>query len=106
MAYARSSTQRKERNEQMPRLVRRLTTEDYRRRGGGTPKLDLAPYTDILNGMTEGQGAEVALEPNETQRVVKRRFSMAAKQAGHAIKWRTASEGHLRFQLMPEKTAK
>jgi len=90
----------------MPRLVRRLSSDDYRRRGAGTPQLDLAPYTEILQGLTVGEGAEVALEPNEKQRVVKRRFSMAASQAGFSLKWRTAAEGHLRFQLIPKSTAK
>lgn len=85
----------------MPQLVRRLSSEDYRRRGAGTPQLDLAPYNAILQGLTVGEGAEVSLEPGEKQRVVKRRFSMAASQGGHAIKWRTAPEGHLRFQLIP-----
>lgn len=90
----------------MPRLVRRLTSDDYRRRGAGTPQLDLAPYTEILQGLGIGEGAEVALEPNEKQRVVKRRFSMAASQAGFSLKWRTAVEGHLRFQLIPKMAAK
>ena len=88
------------------RLVRRLTTEDYRRRGAGSPKLDLAPYTEILQGLSQGEGAEIALESGEKQRVVKRRFSMAASQRGHALKWRSAAEGHLRFQLVPKKAEK
>jgi len=90
----------------VPKLLRRLTSDDYRRRGAGTPQLDLAPYTEILHGLSVGEGAEVALEPNEKQRVVKRRFSMAASLGGHAIKWRTASEGHLRFQLIPKNPPK
>lgn len=90
----------------VPRLIRRLNSDDYRRRGAGTPQLDLAPYTEILHGLSVGEGAEVALEPTEKQRVVKRRFSMAASQAGHAIKWRSASEGHLRFQLIPKNPPK
>jgi len=89
----------------MPRLVKRLTSEDYRRRGLTSPKLDLAPYTEILNGLSEGEGAEIALEANEKQRVVKRRFSMAASQRGFALKWKSATEGHLRFQLIPKKEA-
>ena len=90
----------------MPRLVRRMNTDDFRRRGAGTPQLDLAPYTEILQGLSVGEGAEVALEPTEKQRVVKRRFSMAASLGGYALKWRTASEGHLRFQLIPKNPAK
>lgn len=88
----------------MPRMVKRLMREDFRRRGAGSPKLDLVPYTEILDGLSEGEGAEIALEPNEKQRVVKRRFSMAASQRGFALKWRTAPEGHLRFQLIPKKS--
>lgn len=90
----------------MPRLVRRMNTDDFRRRGAGTPQLDLAPYTEILQGLSIGEGAEVALEASEKQRVVKRRFSMAASLAGYALKWRTAPEGHLRFQLIPKNPAK
>ncbi|MGI8914286.1 MAG: hypothetical protein ACR2JY_10990 [Chloroflexota bacterium] len=90
----------------MPQLHRRLNAADFRRRGAGTPQLDLAPYTEILQGLSIGDGADVVLEPNEKQRVVKRRFSMAASQAGHALKWRTAAQGHLRFQLIPKNPAK
>ncbi len=90
----------------MPKLVKRLSHEDYRRRGAGTPKLDLTPYMEILDGLSEGEGAEVALESGERQRVVKRRFSMAASQAGHAIKWRSAADGHLRFELIARKAGK
>jgi hypothetical protein len=68
--------------------------------------LDLEPYFDILRGMSEGEGAEVALDSGEKQRVVKRRFSMSAAQNGQALKWRTAPEGHLRFQVVPKKAGK
>lgn len=90
----------------MPKLVRKLSAEDYRRRGAGVPKLNLTPYTDILQGMSTGEGAEVALDEGERQRVVKRRFSMAAGQMGHAVRWKSAKEGHLRFQLIPKPEGK
>ncbi|MCL4544813.1 MAG: hypothetical protein M1118_09505 [Chloroflexi bacterium] len=84
----------------MPKLVKKLSSADFRRRSTSATRVDLAPYLEILSGLAEGDGAEVQLDPNELQRVVKRRFSMAATQHGFAMKWRTAPDGHLRFQLM------
>ena len=89
----------------MPRFVKKLSAEDYRRRGGGTTKLNLAPYLEILEGLSVGEGADVAIDDGEKQRVVKRRFSIAAGQLGYSIKWRSAAQGQLRFQLAPRKAA-
>ncbi len=89
----------------MPKFLRKLTAEDYRRRGGGATKLDLTPYLDILSGLQLGEGADVSIDVGEKQRVVKRRFSIAAGQLGYTIKWRSAPLGQLRFQLAPKKMA-
>lgn len=63
--------------------------------------MDLVPYQEIIADLGLGEGAEIELEEGEQQRVVKRRFSMAAGQRGQALKWRTLTkEGHLRFEVI------
>jgi hypothetical protein len=83
----------------MPQLIRRIGTGDFRR-GPGVPRLDLQPYRGFLEDLTLGEGGILELEEGETQRVVKRRLSMAAAEQGASIKWRTAPAGQLRFQLI------
>lgn len=88
----------------VPRLVKTLKAGDLQRRGGGTSKLDLELYSALLADLQVGEGAEIAVEPEEKQRLVKRRFSLAAARRGLGLKWRTPTkEGHLRFQLLAEQ---
>jgi hypothetical protein len=82
----------------MPELSKVLTTEDLQRRGGVT-SLDLSPYVAIIAGVREqgGVGGVLTLGEEESQRTEKRRMSMAAKQLGVQLTWRSSSPGQLRF---------
>lgn len=61
----------------------------------------LAPYADIIEQIVNerGVGGALTLSKGESQRVEKRRLSVAAKQAGHTLKWRKSAAGTLRFVL-------
>ncbi len=82
----------------MPQLTRVITAEDLQRRpaNGG---LDMTPYMDILDQVREqgGVGAALSLADGEHQRTEKRRLSMAAKDRGYELTWRTSTPGQLRF---------
>jgi len=62
---------------------------------------DLAPYVEIIDTIKSegGVGAEVVLEPGESQRTEKRRLSLAARARKLKLTWRTAPQGTLRFVL-------
>ena len=62
---------------------------------------DLAPYVEIIDRVRSegGVGAEVILQPGESQRTEKRRLSLAAKARKLKLTWRTAPPGELRFVL-------
>jgi len=74
-----------------------------RPRGGAAP-VDLTPYKRELEGKKVGEGAEVELEPGENPRVVKRRFSTAAKELGMSLRWRKARENTVKFAIVEPPT--
>ena len=84
----------------MPSLAKVLQQEDMER-GRGMVRMDLTPYTDIIEQVRSegGVGGEVALHDNESKRTEKRRLSIAAKQVGMKVTWRKADDGLLRFVL-------
>ena len=88
----------------MPRLIRRLAREDFR--GGAGPRatrVDLGPYRGFLEGLNIGEGGVLALEGEETPRVVKRRLSMAAGERNLGVRWLTYEAGQLRFRLTAQQ---
>ena len=84
----------------MPQLAKVLTHDDLHR-GANAPRLDLSAYVDIIERIRgqDGVGGEVELGEGESQRAEKRRLSLAAKQVGMNLTWRTARDGTLRFVL-------
>ena len=64
-------------------------------------RIDLTPYLRLIDGVLEqgGVGAVLSLEEGEQQRTQKRRLSLAAKERGYRLVWRTAPPGQLRFVL-------
>jgi hypothetical protein len=84
----------------MPELTKVLLPEDLQRRGA-VSALDLSPYLAILAGVREqgAVGGILTLAEDESQRTEKRRMSMAAKQLGVQLTWRSSSPGQLRFVL-------
>ncbi len=84
----------------MPQLAHILTEEDLSRRGiAGGP--DLTPYMGIIDALREqgGVGGVLSLDEGESQRTVKRRMSIAAKERGYALTWRKPQDGQLKFVL-------
>ena len=84
----------------MPELTTVLHEADLRR-GRAAAQADLTPYMDIIDTLREqgGVGGVLSLDEGESQRTVKRRMSIAAKDRGYQLVWRKAPEGHLRFVL-------
>ena len=83
----------------MPELTRVLSEEDLRARAR-TNQLDLSAYMALLSTVRQqGVGGIVTLGEDEQQRTEKRRLSLAAKQQGYKLTWRTADPGQLRFVL-------
>jgi hypothetical protein len=84
----------------MPELTKVLSSEDLQRRGA-ISALDLSPYIAIVAGVREkgGVGGVLTLAEDERQRTEKRRMSIAAKQLGVQLTWRSSSPGQLRFVL-------
>jgi hypothetical protein len=84
----------------MPSLAKVLQHEDVQR-GRGMVRMDLTPYTDIIESVRSegGVGGELTLHDDESKRTEKRRLSIAAKQVGMKVTWRKADDGVLRFVL-------
>ena len=84
----------------MPQLTRVLSESDVTAQRA-RPVMDLAPYLDMVDRITQqgGVGGEVTLSGSESQRTEKRRLSLAAKQRGRKLTWRKAPKGQLRFVL-------
>ena len=84
----------------MPEIVHVLREEDLTRRGTAVGP-DLTPYLDILDTIRDqgGVGAQLRLDEGESQRTVKRRMSIAAKERGLQLVWRKPQDGQLKFVL-------
>jgi hypothetical protein len=84
----------------MPRLDQVLREEDLQR-GRATMRIDLTPYLQLIDSILAqgGVGGVLSLEAGEQQRTQKRRLSLAAKERGYRLVWRTAPPGQLRFVL-------
>ena len=87
----------------MPTISKVLTQEELKTEKPRAT-MDLAPYREIISTVASegGVGANVELEPGESQRTEKRRLSLAAKEEGYSLVWRKADDGHLRFVLHKE----
>ena len=83
----------------MPELAKVLTQEDLSR--SAPTRLDLQDYVSIIDTVRDqdGVGGLILLNEGENQRTEKRRLTVAAKQEGYELTWRTAPEGQLRFVL-------
>ena len=84
----------------MPELTTVLTEADLKR-GRAAVQTDLTPYMDILDTLREqgGVGGVLSLDEGESQRTVKRRKSIAAKERGYQLTWRKAPAQQFRFVL-------
>jgi hypothetical protein len=84
----------------MPTLTRVLAQEDLQRTARMSD-LDLATYVEIIDQVRRegGVGGLVHLLPGESKRTEKRRLTLAAKQRGLNLTWRSSPPGDLRFVL-------
>lgn len=84
----------------MPTLTRVLAQEDLQRTVRMSD-LDLTTYIEIIDQVRRegGVGGIVHLLAGESQRTEKRRLTLAAKQQGLNLTWRSSQPGDLRFVL-------
>ena len=86
----------------MPEWERELNPEDIERRAPTPKEGELKPYMAIIDNakQTTIRGGVVKLLPEDKQRTVKRRLSVAARQQGFNLTWRKSPvEGRLLFVL-------
>ncbi|MBI3978608.1 MAG: hypothetical protein HY331_10540 [Chloroflexi bacterium] len=76
--------------------VRVIEPEELKKAPRAT-KVDLAPYKKALMSIPEGGALDVTLDPGESSRSVKRRFTSAAGEIGREIIYRTSKEGSFRI---------
>lgn len=92
----------------MPSLSRITPDEmqQLRRRKTNEPRTDLlAPYIDFLKGLGTNEGGRVELEDADSQRATKRRLTVAGKQIGKRVKYRTSPDRTLVFELLDAEAA-
>ena len=59
---------------------------------------DLGEYLAYLDTLKAGEWGSITLEEGDTQRVVKRRLTTAAKEKGMTLKYKRAPEGQIIFE--------
>jgi hypothetical protein len=97
--YTQSSIAKLEENASMP-TFRRLRPEELAalRKPRGR-SIDLSEYRQFLEGLSPGEGGELALGPDEPKRTVKRRLTTAAKQMGKTVVYRRSEGDVVRFEV-------
>lgn len=66
--------------------------------------IDLTEYTEFLKSLRVGDAGRIALQKDETSRVVKRRLTAAAKQMGKRLRYRkTDDEKLVLFRVVERK---
>ena len=83
----------------MPRFEKLSESEVEQLRRRRVPMQNLSEYSSFLDTLKPGEWGEVILEPNETQRAIKRRLTTAAKQKGLEIKYKKGPEGRIIFEV-------
>ncbi|MSQ23770.1 MAG: hypothetical protein EXR58_04335 [Chloroflexi bacterium] len=65
-------------------------------------RIDLGEYLELLGAFALGDWGRVELEGAETERVVKRRLTMAAKERGFKLRYRSVREvdGGIVFRVL------
>ncbi len=79
----------------MPRFEK--VPEEAARQWGrrGVPSLDLSEYRAFLEELQPGEWGRITLAEGESQRAVKRRLTMAAKDLDKLLRYRRAPEGQI-----------
>ncbi|MBI4492873.1 MAG: hypothetical protein HY690_08790 [Chloroflexi bacterium] len=85
----------------MPRLEKLSQAEVERLKRRKTRTQDLSQYFSYLSTLKAGDWGRVTLEPDESQRAIKRRLTTASKQRGVDIKYRygKGEQGQIIFEV-------
>lgn len=83
----------------MPKFEKLSVAEIERLKKRKSPNLDLSTYFDYLANLKVGDWGAITLEAGDRQRAIKRRLTMAAKQKGVNIRYRSAEEGRIVFEI-------
>ena len=89
----------------MPRFERLSAAEVERLRRRRVTTLDLSQYIAFLDTLRPGDWGAVSLEDGESQRVVKRRLTTAAKQRGWELRYRKTQDGRIIFEVRAAESA-
>ena len=61
--------------------------------------VDLTEYSGFLENLEVGEGGEVALDPSDVKRTVKRRLTRAAHLLGKEVRYRRSEGNLVRFEV-------
>ncbi|MBI2942466.1 MAG: hypothetical protein HYY04_18715 [Chloroflexi bacterium] len=78
---------------------RRVPPEEAAQYAQRKARVDLSSYREFLSSLKSGDWGEVRLDPGEKKPTVKRRLTVAAKEADHDITYKRSDEHHIRFQV-------
>jgi|DewCreStandDraft_1066081.scaffolds.fasta_scaffold00011_188 hypothetical protein len=85
-------------------IFEKLSEEEVQKlRRRRSPTLDLSEYLAFLDTLGPGDWGAVTLKEGETQRAVKRRLTMAAKQKGWQLRYRRSPDGRIVFEVREAK---
>jgi hypothetical protein len=77
----------------------KLSDEEVQQLTKRAVRVDLTEYLAYLDTLKVGDWGAVTLEKDEVQRTVKRRLTIAAKERGLKLKYKTAEDGRIVFQV-------
>lgn len=80
----------------MPKFLSKAEVEQLKRKLSGQ---DLSEYESYLDTLGPGEWGAIQLEKGETQRVVKRRLTIAGKRKGLSIRYKRGLDGVVVFEV-------
>lgn len=83
----------------MPRFQKLSAAEVESLRRRRVSKQDLSDYLTFLDTFQSGEWGSVSLQEGESQRAIKRRLTVAAKQQGKQIRYKKGEEGRIVFEV-------
>ena len=83
----------------MPKFEKLSQEEIERLRSRRSSNQDLGEYVSYLDTLQPGDWGAVSLEDGETQRVIKRRLTVAGKRQGKEVKYKKGQEGRIVFEV-------
>lgn len=81
-------------------IFEKLSPEEVERLKRRRPPVqDLSAYLSYLDTLHPGDWGAIRLEDGESQRVIKRRLTIAAKMKGREIRYKRGEEGRIIFEV-------